>query len=80
MSTLYEFPVQRKQPVQELAQAVARALRKAVDAKVGADARFEAREVAALELTNEATRLFLRDDLVAIADRHGEQVEVDGVI
>jgi hypothetical protein len=26
-----------------------------------------------------ATRLFLRDDLVAIADRHGEHVEVDGV-
>ncbi len=80
MGRLHEFPVQCKQTVQEPVQAVARALRKAVDAKVGADAGFEAREVAALELTDEATRLFLRDDLVAIADRHGEQIEVDGVI
>ena len=80
MGRLHEFPVQCKQAVYEPAQAVARALRKAVDAEVGADASFEAREVAALALTNEATRLFLRDDLVAIADRHGEQVEVAGVI
>jgi hypothetical protein len=80
LSRLHEFPVQCKQTVHEPAQRVARALRNAVDAKVGADASFEAREVAALALTNEATRLFLRDDLGAIADRHGEQVEVDGVI
>ena len=40
----------------------------------------DAREVAALALTNEATRLFLRGDLMVIADSHGEQVEVDGVI
>jgi hypothetical protein len=80
LSTLYEFPVQRKQPVQEPAQAFVRALRKAVDAQVGVEASFEAREVAALALTNAATKLFLRDDLMAIADRHGEQVEVDGVI
>ena len=80
MGRLHEFPVQCKQTVHEPARAVARALRNAVDAKVGVAASFEAREVAALELTNEATRLFLRDDLVAIADRHGDQVEVDGVI
>ena len=36
--------------------------------------------MAALELTNEATRLFLHGDLMAIADRHGEHVEVDGVL
>ena len=80
MGTLHEFPVQRKQQAQEAEQAFARALRRAVDAKVGVDASFEAREVAALELTNEATRLFLLGDLMAIADSHGEQVEVDGVI
>jgi hypothetical protein len=80
LGRLHEFPVQCKQTVHEPAQGVARALRQAVDAKVGSDASFEAREVAALELTNEATRLFLRDDLGAIADRHGEYVEVDGVI
>ena len=76
MGTLHEFPVQRKQQAQEAEQAFARALRRAVDAKVGVDASFEAREVAALELTNEATRLFLLGDLMAIADRHGEQVKV----
>ena len=43
-------------------------------------APFEAREVTALALTNEATRLFLQSDLMAIADRHGEQVAVDGVV
>jgi len=80
LSTVYEFPVQRKQQAQKAEQEFARALGRAVDAKVGAHASFEAREVAALELTNEATRLFLLGDLLAIADRHGEQVEVDGVI
>ena len=80
MSTWYKFPVQRKPQAQAAEQAFARALRRAVDAKVGVDASFEAREVAALELTNEATRLFLLGDLMAIADSHGDQVEVDGVI
>ena len=47
---------------------------------MGADAPFAEREVAALALTNEATRLFLQSDLLTIADRHGAQVEVDGVI
>ena len=79
MGSLYEFPVQRTQ-AQEAEQGLARALRRAVEAKVGANASFEAREVAALELTNEATRLFLLGDLTAIADKHGEQVELDGVI
>ena len=36
--------------------------------------------MAALAITNEATRLFLQSDLLAIADRHGKQMEVDGVI
>jgi hypothetical protein len=79
MATVHQFPVQgnpRRGPV----AAVAHLLRSAVDAQVGADASFERREVAALELANEATRLFLRDDLLAIADGHGEQVEVDGAI
>ena len=78
MGTVHQFPVQRNQP--EPAADLARALRTAIDATVGADASFEDREVAALQLTNEATRLFLRGDLMAMADRHGEQVEVDGAI
>ena len=45
----------------------------AIDAQVGAEAPVAAREVAALALTNEATRLFLESDLLAIADRHGSR-------
>ena len=79
MGTVHQFPVPRNQaPVP--AEALAHALSRAIDATVGADASFEAREVAALELTNDATRLFLEHELLAIADRHGAQVEVDGVI
>ncbi len=58
MGTVHQFRVQRNQQVAEPEAALARALRTAVDAKVGADASFERREVVALELTNEATRLF----------------------
>ena len=79
MGTVHQFPVQRNQtPVP--AEVLAHALHRAVDATVGVDASFEAREVAALALTNEATRRFLEHELLAIADRHGAQVEVDGVL
>ena len=80
MGTVHQFPVPRNQPTAAPAQELARALRLAIDVQVGADAPFAEREVAALALTNEATRLFLQSDLLAIADRHGAQVEVDGVI
>ena len=80
MGTVHQFPVQGKPAAQQPEEAFARALRIAVDAKVGAAASFQEREVAALALANEATRVFLRDDLMAITDRHGEEVEVDGRI
>ena len=80
MGTVHQFPVPRNPPATAPAQELARALRLAIDVQVGADAPFAEREVAALALTNEATRLFLQSDLLAIADRHGAQVEVDGVI
>ena len=80
MGTVHQFPVERNQENPEPEHALARALRLAVEAKVGADADFGKREAAALELTNEATRLFLQGELIAIARSHGEQVEVDGVI
>lgn len=79
MGRVHQFPVKRNQVAPEPHQELARVIRMAVDAKVGADASFEQREVAALELTNEATRLFLQGELMAIADSHGEQVEVGGV-
>ena len=55
MSTVHQFPVQRNQPP-AAPEEVADALGVAIDAAVGADASFEAREAAALALTNEATR------------------------
>ena len=79
MSTVHQFPVQRNQPP-AAPEEVADALGVAIDAAVGADASFEAREAAALALTNEATRLFLERELLAIADGHGTHVEVDGVL
>ena len=79
MSTVDQFPVQRNQPP-AAPEEVADALGVAIDAAVGADASFEAREAAALALTNEATRLFLERELLAIADGHGTHVEGDGVI
>ena len=81
MGTLHDFSGQRKQRSRCSAESdLARALRAGVDAKVGPDATFGQREKVALELTNEATRQFLCDELVSIADRHGEQVEVGGSI
>ena len=84
MGTVHRFPVERKtmpaRAAEGAAVELARALRVCVDAMVGADASFSQREDAALELGNEATRLFLCDDLVAIAERHGEAVEVEGHI
>lgn len=83
MGTVHRFSIEGKRCAVEAADVtagLARALRAAVDAKLGVDASFSERERAALELGNESTRMFLRDDLVAIADRHGETVEVDGRI
>ena len=79
MSTVHQFPVQRNQPP-AAPEEVADARGVAIDAAVGADASFEARDAAALALTNEATRLFLERELLAIADGHGTHVEGDGVI
>ena len=46
MGTVHQFPVPRNQPAAEPAEDLARSLRRAIDAQVGADAPFEAREVA----------------------------------
>ena len=50
MGTVHQFPVQRNQ-TPAATEAVADALGVAIDAAVGADASFEAREAAALALT-----------------------------
>ena len=70
MGTVHQFPPVRNQQAGTAEQKLADALRTAVDAKVGTAATFEEREVVALELSNEATRLFLQCDLAAIADNH----------
>jgi hypothetical protein len=78
MATVHQFPVRRNPANPSPIAAVAEAVRRAVDAQVGTEASFEAREAAALAVTNEATRAFLRDELHSIAERHGAQVEVEG--
>ena len=80
MGTVHHFPVRRNQPDRPPEEDLAHALRRAVDAQVGAEASFADREAAALALANEATRGFLQDDLEGIAARHGTEVEVDGRI
>jgi hypothetical protein len=80
MATVHHFPVPRKQPDLSAENDLAQALRRAVDARVGAAASFGDREAAALALANEATRRFLQGDLEAIAARHGMQIEVEGRI
>ena len=62
MGTVHQFPVPRNQPATAPAQELARALRLAIDAQVGAHAPFAEREVAALALMNEATRLLFQCD------------------
>ena len=56
------------------------ALRRAVDVKVEAGASFAEREAALLEVANEASRLNLRAELQAIADRQLEMMLIDGVL
>ena len=80
MGTVHHFPVRRNPPNPSPEEDLAHALRRAVDARVGAEASFGDREAAALALANAATRRFLQDDLEAIAGRHGTQVEVEGRI
>ena len=64
MGTVQQFPVQGN-PTTAPAATLAGVLREVVDAKVGPEASFAQREAAALALANDATRLFLQDDLLA---------------
>ena len=77
MGTVQQFPVQGN-PTTAPAATLAGVLREVVDAKVGPEASFAQREAAALALANDATRLFLQDDLLAMVDRYGEHIEVEG--
>ena len=77
MGTVQQLPVQGN-PTTAPAATLAGVLREVVDAKVGPEASFAQREAAALALANDATRLFLQDDLLAMVDRYGEHIEVEG--
>lgn len=59
---------------------VVKALRRAVDAKVGLDCSFEERERAALSIGNEAQRRLLEHELQSIADAHGGELLVNEVL
>ena len=77
MGTVQQLPVQGN-PTTAPAATLAGVLREVVDAQVGPEASFAQREAAALALANDATRLFLQDDLLAMVDRYGEHIEVEG--
>lgn len=63
----------------EMADLV-RALRRAVDAKVGLDCSFAEREKAALTIGNEAERRLLEQELQSIADALGNELLIDDVL
>ena len=73
MGTVQQLPVQGN-PTTAPAATLAGVLREVVDAKVGPEASFAQREAAALALANDATRLFLQDDLLARIIREGADV------
>lgn len=56
---------------------VVRALRRAVDEKVGLDCSFEQRERAVLSIGNEAQRRLLEQELQFITDGHGDELLVN---
>lgn len=80
MGTLHQLKQDSKSyfPEQELAAVLCQA----VNAKLGTDATFQDRESMALQLANEATRHFIKDDLEAIAQRQDESdyLEIEGKI
>ena len=60
--------------------AVTRALRRAVDAMVGLNCSFAERERATMEIGNEAERRLLEEELQLIADAHGEDLFINGIL
>jgi hypothetical protein len=59
---------------------VLRALRRAVDAKVGLDCTFMRRERTALAIAGEAQRLLLEQELQSLADGHADDLLIGGVL
>lgn len=64
---------------EEIAEVV-KALRRAVDAKVGLDCSFAERERAALSIGNEAQRRLLEQELQSIAEAQGAELLVNEVL
>jgi len=60
--------------------AVTRALRRAVDATVGLNCSFAERERATMEIGNEAERRLLEEELQSIAEAHGEDLLINGIL
>lgn len=60
--------------------AVVRALRRAVDAKVGLDCSFGERERATLAIGNEAQRRLLEQELQSVADAHGRDLLINEIL
>jgi hypothetical protein len=61
----------------EVAMAdLVRALRRAVDVQVGAEASFEDREVTALDVANEASRQYLEQELQEMSDSYEDEMQL----
>jgi hypothetical protein len=75
MSNVPELVLQNNPAAAELASF----LRKKVDDMVGQEGTFSRREQVALELTNEAVRRMLEQDLQQRADRQAPELLIDGV-
>jgi hypothetical protein len=66
--------------IEEQLAEVVKALRRAVDAKVGLDCSFAERERAALSIGNEAQRRLLEQELQSIAEAQGADLFVNDVL
>jgi hypothetical protein len=65
---------------EEEAAPVLRALRRAVNAKVGLNCSFTRRERTALAIAGEAQRLLLEEELQSLADAHADDLLIKGVL
>jgi len=81
MGSVIHVEFDRKKKELNLAKSnLVRALRTVVEATVGATATFAEKEKATLKAANEASRQYFEQTLQEIADSHGDELFVDGLL
>ncbi len=81
MGSVHEVEFKSNGNEAEVAMAdLVRALRRAVEVQVGAEASFEDREVTALDVANESTRQFLEQELQEMSDSYEDEILIGGVL